>query len=29
VEGGSALIYGAITDNLTQDPSVQIARPLP
>jgi hypothetical protein len=29
VEAGSALIYGAITDNTTQDPSVQIARPLP
>jgi hypothetical protein len=28
VEAGSALIYGAITDNTTQDPSVQIARPL-
>ena len=29
VESGSALIYGSITDNMTQDPSVQIARPLP
>lgn len=29
VESGSALIYGSITDNTTQDPSVQIARPLP
>ena len=29
VESGSALIYGAITDNVTQDPSLQIARPLP
>ena len=29
VESGSALVYGAITDNLTQDPAVQIARPLP
>src|SRR5262249_45985424 len=29
VEAGSALIYGAITDNVTQDPSAQIARPLP
>jgi hypothetical protein len=28
VQAGSALIYGAITDNTTQDPSVQIARPL-
>ncbi|MEA2238881.1 MAG: Cohesin domain [Thermoanaerobaculia bacterium] len=28
VQVGSALICGAITDNTTQDPSVQIARPL-
>jgi hypothetical protein len=28
VQAGSALIYGSITDNTTQDPSVQIARPL-
>lgn len=28
VEAGSALIYGAITDNTTQDPSIQIARPI-
>jgi hypothetical protein len=27
VDAGSAMVYGATTDNLTQDPSVQIARP--
>ena len=28
VDAGSAIVYGATTDNITQDPSVQIARPL-
>lgn len=28
VDAGSAIIYGASTDNTTQDPSVQIARPV-
>jgi hypothetical protein len=28
VDTGSAIVYGATTDNLTQDPSVQIARPV-
>jgi hypothetical protein len=28
VESGSAIVYGASTDNITQDPSAQIARPL-
>jgi cohesin domain-containing protein len=27
VESGAAMVYGSITDNTTQDPSVQIARP--
>ena len=29
VESGSAFIYGAQTDNITQDPSLQMAQPLP
>ena len=28
VDAGNAIVYGATTDNITQDPSVQIARPL-
>ncbi len=28
VDTGSAIVYGATTDNVTQDPSVQIARPV-
>jgi len=28
VESGSAMIYAASTDNVTQDPSIQIARPI-
>jgi hypothetical protein len=29
VEAGSAIVYASTNDNVTQDPSVQIARPLP
>ena len=29
LEGGSAIIYGATTDNTTQDPSLQIAKRSP
>ena len=28
VESGTAMVYGSTTDNVTQDPSVQIARPV-
>ena len=29
VESGSVIVYASTNDNVTQDPSVQIARPLP
>ena len=29
VDSGSAVLYGSVTDNITQDPAMQIARPIP